>query len=86
MQHQRIEDQQTEDGLSEKDHERAVIELLFGDRLPWTVEEIVREVSAEPLNAIDAIARLAGAGLVHRVGEFVFPTRTARRADEIDNS
>lgn len=82
MHDQRIEDQQT-DGLSEQDHERAVIELLLGDRLPWTVEEIVREVSAERLDAIDAVSRLVAAGLLHRHGEFVFPTRTARRADEI---
>jgi predicted transcriptional regulator len=83
MQDQRIEDENTTDGLSENDHEKAVIELLICDRQPWTVEEIVREVSSTRLDAIDAVGRLVGSGLLHRQGEFVFPTRAARRADEI---
>jgi predicted transcriptional regulator len=87
MHEQRIEDVRfQEERFTERNHEKAVLHLLLSDGLPWTVKEIVREVSADRLDAIDAIARLAGAGLVHRVGEFVFPTRTARRADEIDNS
>jgi predicted transcriptional regulator len=86
MQDQRIEDDQSEGRLSERDHDKAVLELLLTDGSPWTVEEIIREISGGRLDAIDAIARLAGAGLVHRLSEFVFPTRTARRADEIDNS
>lgn len=83
MQDQRSENEKTTDGLSEKDHEKAVIELLFCDRQPWTVEEIVHEVSGTRLDAIDAVGRLVGSGLLHRHGEFVFPTRAARRADEI---
>jgi hypothetical protein len=60
-----------------------VIELLILDRQPWTVEEIVREVSGTRLDAIDAVGRLVGSGLLHRHGDFVFPTRAARRADGI---
>jgi len=30
-----------------------------------------------------AVSALAGAGLVHRLGDFVIPTRAARRSDEL---
>jgi hypothetical protein len=83
MQERRSQDGLTKIGLSERDHERAVLELLLCDRLPWTVDEIVREISGEDLEGIDAVNRLVAAGLLHRHSEFVFPTRTARRADEI---
>jgi hypothetical protein len=85
MQDQRIEDDQTTARFSERDNEKAVIELLLDDSLPWTIDEVVREVSSDSLEAIDAIGRLVAAGLLHRHDEFVFPTRTARRADEIGN-
>lgn len=50
---------------------------------PWTVSEIAREMSSEG-GAEDAVNRLATSGLLHRIGEFVFPTRTASRAAEIE--
>lgn len=50
---------------------------------PWSVEEIGRELG-DPLEATDAIRRLTDHGLVHRFGDFIFPTRTARRAAEIE--
>lgn len=56
--------------------------MLCGSDHPWSVSEIVRELGNEP-DAHDAVARLAGTGLVHRLDEFVFPTRTARRAEEL---
>ncbi len=62
--------------------ERVVLALLFGDPFPWTVEEIGRELD-NPKYAVDCIASLTGDGLVHRFGEFVFPTRAARRSDEL---
>jgi predicted transcriptional regulator len=83
MQDRRNRDQQTTDGLSDRDHDRAVLELLLCDRVPWTVDEIVREVNSDPLDVIDAVARLVAAGLLHRHDDFVFLTRAARRADEI---
>lgn len=49
---------------------------------PWTVDELGREMD-DPIAAHDAVGRLVSAGLLHRVGEFVFPTRVARRAYEL---
>lgn len=50
---------------------------------PWTIEELAREVQEKGLDTADAIARLTETGLVHRLDRFVFPTRTARRAEEL---
>ncbi len=44
----------------------------------WSVGEIAAELDSE-LDALDAVANLRAAGLVHRVHEFVFPTRAATR-------
>lgn len=83
MCNQRIEDAAPEDLVSERDRDRNVLNLMFVDSSwPWSVEEIARELQSR-LDAEDAVCRLAGAGLVHRLGEFVFPTRAARRADEL---
>jgi len=62
--------------------DKIVLLLLFDDRMPWTVDELGRELNSR-LEAADAVASLAGAGLVHRFGDFVIPTRAARRSDEI---
>ena len=61
--------------------QKTVLMLLFDDPSPWSVQELGRELHDERL-AVDAVAELAGAGLVHRLGgDFVVPTRAARRAD-----
>jgi predicted transcriptional regulator len=70
-----------------EDEERAdfaVLNLLLGDdaQRPWTVEEVAREIG-DRIATVDALARLYGAGLVHRFEEFVFATRPALRADRI---
>jgi hypothetical protein len=72
--------------------ERLVLYMLFRDPFPWTVEEMGRELGDHG-HAVDAIAALATDGLVHRFEaaalpgkrpvEFVIPTRTARRTDEL---
>jgi hypothetical protein len=49
---------------------------------PWSVEEITREYG-NPANAVDALARLHGVGLIHRLGDYVWATRAALYADEI---
>jgi hypothetical protein len=63
-------------------NERAVLLLLFEDRSPWTLDELGRELRGRD-DAADATSALARAGLVHRLDEFVFPTRAARRSDEL---
>jgi len=83
MQDQRNE-KELEDNVSAEHRDQAVLHMLFGHS-PWSVDEIVRELDGNRLGTSDSIGRLAGAGLVHRVGEFVYPTRAARRMDEIEN-
>jgi hypothetical protein len=63
-------------------NEKVVLILLLDDRLPWTLDELGRKLK-DHADAADAIATLSGDGLVHRLGEFVFPTRAARRSDEL---
>jgi len=72
-----------EDRAGENEAETAVLNcMLCEDRsYPWTVDEIARELGAATVD--DAVGSLARAGLLHRCGEFVFPTRAARRADEL---
>ena len=60
-----------------------VLNLMLCDSpWPWTVDEIACELHTR-IGAVNAVGRLSGMGLVHRFGEFVFPTRAARRADEL---
>jgi hypothetical protein len=79
----RYDDQEaSERGISEEQRDNTILNIMLcGSSYPWKVDELVRELQDE--DAVDAVARLTEAGLVHRFGEFVFPTRTARRADEI---
>ncbi len=68
-----------------------VIEFGIYDRLtlpdqqrPWAVRELVLEIGAQ-IDVEDALARLHGAGLVHRCGEFVWATRAALAAVAIES-
>jgi hypothetical protein len=72
---------------AERHTDSTVLSLMFDDASswPWSVEEIGRELANHDA-ARNAICRLAEHGLVHRIGEFVFPTRTARRAAELEIS
>jgi hypothetical protein len=80
---QGIQDADPQDHFSEEQIDNTVLGfMLVGASWPWSVQEIARELGDETV-AIDAIIRLQRTGLVHRSGEFVFPTRTARRADEL---
>ncbi len=62
--------------------QKTVLLMLFDDSVPWTLDELGRELKSQ-LDAADAVSALAGAGLVHRLGDFVIPTRAARRSDEL---
>jgi len=54
-----------------------------------SVDELILEIASDPLDFAqrDAIERavrdLARSGLLHRNGDFVFPTRAALRFDEL---
>jgi hypothetical protein len=48
----------------------------------WTMAEIARVLRSRP-RAEDSVAALQDAGLVHRVGDFVFPTQSAIRFGHI---
>jgi hypothetical protein len=83
MQQQRMPDGDRGTGLSEDEIDNTVISfMLDGESWPWSLEEIARELGDGP-DAEDAVARLAGTGLVHRLGDLVFPTRSLRRANEL---
>ena len=62
--------------------EKSVLMLLLHDPVPWSVDEIGGTLE-DRADAEDAVGGLARAGLVHRLGEFVFPTHAARRSDEL---
>ncbi|HEX5309801.1 MAG TPA: hypothetical protein VFW38_12060 [Solirubrobacteraceae bacterium] len=69
--------------VADRDRDRNVLNLMLVDSpWPWSLDEIARELR-DPIEAYDAVTRLADAGLLHRLDSFVFPTRAARRADEL---
>lgn len=69
--------------INERAIDWAVLDLLLdGDCVLWSVEEITREIGDQP-TTIESLKRLHRAGLVHRCDKFVFPTRPARRFEEL---
>ena len=54
--------------------------LLDPDGVLWSVDEVAREIEGD---TTDALARLYGAGLIHRLEGFVFATRPAVRAAQL---
>jgi hypothetical protein len=62
--------------------DQAILGLLVADRALWAVEEVTREIGS-PLAVADSLARLRGAGLVHRCGDFVFAARAAVRFNDL---
>jgi hypothetical protein len=71
-------------GLAAECVERVVLALLLepGYMRPWSVVELGREIGSEPL-AAEAIVGLHAAGLVQRVHEFVWASRSAARFHEL---
>ena len=63
----------TDPAQAERDFDSTVLRLLLDASVPWSIEEIVRELQ-DP-DARDSVARLASAGLINRTGELVFPGR-----------
>jgi hypothetical protein len=58
--------------------QRLILRLLLGDREErlWPLEMVVHRVG-DPITALDALVALSDAGLVHRWGRYVIPTRAA---------
>lgn len=62
-----------------------ILDLLLNNDVqrPWATAEIVREHGHET-NALDALARLCGTGLIHKTSDgFVFASRAAIRYHEL---
>ncbi len=76
-----MHDEPTHGLATERDAvQRTLLDLLLTDEDPglWSHDEIARAMD-DSVVAIDAIDTLHAAGLVHRLGDFVFPTRAAGR-------
>jgi hypothetical protein len=50
----------------------------------WAVDELVRQLSAPRLEVLDGLAELEAAGLIHRLGDFVFASRAASSFDRLE--
>jgi hypothetical protein len=61
----------------------AILMVLLSEtsHRPWSVDEIAREMGYDPT---DSLRRLYGGGLIHRMDDFVWATRAAAMADEIN--
>jgi hypothetical protein len=69
--------------MCEEQIDLAVLTLLLDDHARlWSDDEVVREVG-DRIAAVDSLARLCGAGLVHRLDGFVFATRPALRGAQL---
>jgi hypothetical protein len=64
--------------LDQAEHVILLLLLDTGSRWPWSVAELGLALGSHPA-AQDAVVELHAAGLVHRLHEFVFPTRGAER-------
>ena len=76
-----MHDEPTHGLATERDAvQQALLDLLLTDEDPglWSHDEIARAMG-DPVVAIDVTHTLQAAGLLHRLGDFVFPTRAAAR-------
>jgi hypothetical protein len=60
----------------------AILGLLLDSPTPWATGEVARELG-DDVDATDGIARLVGAGLVHRLDRYVWATRAASRGQRL---
>ncbi len=68
-------------GKEEDGADAAVLAMLLAEdaQRPWSLDEVALELG-DRLRATDALNRLQAAGLVHRLGDFVFAARPALHA------
>jgi predicted transcriptional regulator len=65
---------------SERECDSAVLALLLEEEHTiWSIAEIGQTLGSH-VNGVDAVNRLHAAGLVHRLGDYVFATRAAASA------
>ena len=85
MHDQGIQEEPSEKGLTEETRDSAVLELMLCDSLTplWTEEGLCCAMQ-DYSSTKDSIRRLVAAGLLHRFVGFVSPSRSARRAAEIE--
>jgi hypothetical protein len=84
MQDQRIPDEAPTGHISDEHTDSVVLDfMLLGGGWLWSMDEIVRELG-DAADAEDAVRRLIETGLAYRLGDFYFPTRTARRAAQLE--
>ncbi len=83
-------------GTAEDTLDEALLGLLIHDHPGlWSIGELCRSLSSsaqtaatgeiETCDTEDAIERLHAAGLIHRIGGFVFATRAAHTAQRLAN-
>lgn len=79
-----MHDQPSEESAAQAEEriDRSILRLVLEPtlRAPLSEAEVERELGGGVL-VEDSLARLAGAGLIHRCGEFLFSTAAARRFD-----
>lgn len=70
----------------ERQAEGAILALLlnFEAGSLWSAEELNRQLSSSRLEVIDGLASLHAAGLIHRIGDYVFATRAASAFDQLE--
>ena len=67
--------------------ENVVLHLMLDENTPglWSTDELAR-AHGDPVATADALAGLHAMGLVHRHREFVWPSRAAVRAVQIEGA
>jgi hypothetical protein len=68
----------------ERSCDQAILTMLLpkDEQRPWSIREVELEIG-DPVEAEDSLARLRGAGLIHRCGEYVWASRAALAAEAI---
>lgn len=83
MQPQRIEDQDRNAHVSPDDRDKTLMGVILSDPGPWTFDELVRVFDGDRTGVDGSLNDLVANGLVHRLDRFYFPTRAARRVEQI---
>jgi hypothetical protein len=71
--------------IDQTEHAILWLLLLSDPPGPWSVHEIALQLGSQ-VAAEDAVVNLHAAGLVHRCHEFVFPTRSAARFNQLEHA